>query len=75
MKERTLSHSLFIDHHLFNLMFEDLPGVVVAQASAHTHARHPLRLQKYLSKVCDCDLECLVAGNLCLAFQEALKMQ
>ncbi len=55
-------------------MFEDLPRVVVAQAAAHTDARHPLRLQEYLLKVRDCDLECLVARNLRLAFQEALKI-
>ena len=54
-------------------MFEYFPGVVIAQAAPHTHARHPLRLEKYLRKVGDCDLKCLVAGDLCLAFQEALK--
>ena len=55
-------------------MFEDLPRVVVAQAPAHTDARHPLRLQENLLKVRNCDLESLVAGNLRLAFQEALKI-
>ena len=55
-------------------MFEDLPCVVVAEAAAHTDACHPLRLQENLLKVRDCDLESLVAGNLRLAFQEALKI-
>ena len=68
MRESCRLAPLYIDPHLFNLMFENLPGVVVAQPPAYTHACHPLRLEKYLSKVCDCDLECLVAGYLCLAF-------
>ena len=54
-------------------MFEDLSAVIVAQSSASHHSGYSLRLEKYLRKVGDCDLKCLVAGDLCLAFQEALK--
>ena len=55
-------------------MFEYFPGVVVAEPSPHTHASHSLWLEKNLLKVRNCDLECLVARYLSLAFQEALEI-
>ena len=70
-----LERSKWGGSNLLYLVAEDLPAVVLAEAAARHDPRHPLRPQEDLRVAQHRVMESLVARDLSLAFQEALKLQ